>query len=279
MGAIAVRARARRRRRALLRGALTRWWIPALCAALGAAAVRADYQAGLDAYRRGDFAAARSEWGQVVRQTPEAVGPAVYRESLYALAMLYWRGEGVPQDFAVAAVWLKQAAEMNHAGAQNKLGYLYSTGLGVPQDLRTAEKWLRRAAEQGDPDAGYNLDLLWRDGKIDAPPAAAPAAPATGRDLGEDWIREQSPDRYTIQVIAVHQPDRLTDFIAAHPDWAPFAIYRPRSAGAGALWVLVQGSYADLEAARAASRAFPDGLDRRGDLWIRKFAMIQGLIE
>jgi septal ring-binding cell division protein DamX len=42
---------------------------------------------------------------------------------------------------------------------------------------------------------------------------------------------------------------------------------------------LVQGDYPDVEAARAARDTFPAGIQRIEDLWIRKFSMVQRLIE
>ena len=56
-----------------------------------------------------------------------------------ALGRMYENGEGVPQDYAVAAKWYLKAAEhvpdYGAAGeAQNNLGLLYYSGRGVPQD-------------------------------------------------------------------------------------------------------------------------------------------------
>jgi len=52
---------------------------------------------------------------------------------------MYENGEGVPQDYAMAAQWYLKAAEhvpdYGAAGeAQNNLGLLYYSGRGVPQD-------------------------------------------------------------------------------------------------------------------------------------------------
>ena len=62
---------------------------------------------------------------------PGTVPDAVRAETLYAIGMLFWMGQGVQQDSYEAASWLHLAAEMNHPGAQNKLGFLYSSGQGV----------------------------------------------------------------------------------------------------------------------------------------------------
>ena len=195
----------------------------------------------------------------------------------------------------MSAVWLKQAADINHPGAQAKLGYLYSTGQGVPRNYQEAVKWLEMAAGQGDPDAQYNLAILENEGPVPAatpapetglvtaPPAdpadAAPEVlPTPGQDAGETWILQQDPERYTIQVIALSAPDKLHAFIAANPDRSPFALYR-QIHYQRPLWVMVQGNYEDAEAAHEAVQSFPGGLHLRHDLWIRKFGMVQRLIE
>jgi TPR repeat protein len=238
------------------------------------ASASADYQTGLDAYQRGDYGAAMSEWKAEVNQEPDPENLAIYRESLYGIAMLYWQGQGVEQDYSISAVWLKQAADINHPGAQTKLGYLYSTGQGVPQNDEEAVKWFEMAAQQGDSDARYNLDVLGQVGLAEAKSATA----QPGLDAGEQWILAQDPEHYTIQVIALSAPDKLHDFIGGQPDWAPFAIYR-QSRYKKPLWVMVQGSYADVDAAREAAGKFPPGIQKTQDLWIRKFGMVQRLIE
>jgi hypothetical protein len=56
-------------------------------------ALQADYQAGLDAYNAGDYSTAMAEWKEVAGAQPEQETLAIYRESLYAIAMLYWQGD------------------------------------------------------------------------------------------------------------------------------------------------------------------------------------------
>lgn len=252
----------------------------------------ADYQSGLEAYGSGDYATALSEWKAVAREEPERDDLATYREALYAIGMMYWKGEGVEQDYAVSAVWLKQAADINHPGAQTKLGYLYVQGEGVPQNYQEAVRWFQRAAAQGDPDAVHNLDVMFEQGIFEEesggpvsrdpvstkPLASSAPAPHPASDRGEGWIMQQDPEHYTIQVIALRRPEKLHAFITGHEDWAPFSIYR-QSRYEEPLWVLVQGVYPDVETARAARDAFPPGLQKTDDLWIRKFGMVQRLIK
>jgi len=77
----------------------------------------------------------------------------------------YDLGEGVPQDYAQAAVWYRKAAEQGLAEAQTSLGAMYDNGQGVPQDYAQAAIWFRKAAEQGDADAQWCLAELFKVGQ------------------------------------------------------------------------------------------------------------------
>ncbi len=61
------------------------------------------------------------------------------------------------------------AAEQGDAWAQYKLGWMYFKGEGVPQDYAEAFRWYRLAAEQGDTSTQLNLDLIYDNGKEGVP--------------------------------------------------------------------------------------------------------------
>ena len=83
----------------------------------------ADFQAGLEAYNRGDYAAALKEWQPLADK-----GDA---NSQYNLGLLYARGLGVPQDYQKAAEWYQKAAERDVPAAEYNLGVMYANGQGV----------------------------------------------------------------------------------------------------------------------------------------------------
>ena len=86
---------------------------------------------------------------------------AGHADAQYSLGYIYSTGEGVPQDYAEAAVWYRRAAEAGHVDAQVNLGYMYDMGEGVPQDYAEAAVWYRQAAEQGDAQAQSNLGIIY----------------------------------------------------------------------------------------------------------------------
>ena len=106
-----------------------------------AAPASADFQSGMDANNRGDYATALREWRPLAEQ-----GDALAQ---YNLGLLYRKGRGVPQDDVQARQWYAKAAVQGQAKAQFNLGTLYFNGEGVPKDYQQALRWFRLAADQG----------------------------------------------------------------------------------------------------------------------------------
>ncbi len=116
-----------------------------------------DFERGFAAHEKGDYATALREW------TPLAEQGDV--DAQYNLALMYAKGQGVPQDYTVALKWYRLSAEQGNAKAQNNLGVMYGEGRGVPQDDKMAVEWYRRAAEQGNDFAQYNLGAMYEEGE------------------------------------------------------------------------------------------------------------------
>jgi hypothetical protein len=292
---------------------------------LFSSSVNDDYQTGLDAYAIGDYQTAMTKWTAVVEGPATAVDPLVYVETHYAIAMLYWQGQGVPRDFRKSYEWLLKAANLNHAGAQAKLGYLYTDGVAVPRNFNMAFEWYSKAAMQGDIDGQYNLGIFYLNGwgteqdttmakmylaaasaqgdeaaeqalvesnndelqlnslprDVEAPPPVAANSFAINADEApirdEAWILSQNPDQYTIQVIGLSTIEKLKALINGHDNLAPFAIYTVQRSSSP-IQVLIQGSYADVDAARSARDIFPREINPPDQVWIRQFGKIQELI-
>ena len=100
----------------------------------------ADFQKGVAAHDKGDYATALREWQPLAEQ-----GNATAQ---YNLGVLYRDGQGVPQDYKTAVKRTRLSAEQGDADAQYNLGSMYRKGQGVLQDYKTARKWYRLSAEQ-----------------------------------------------------------------------------------------------------------------------------------
>jgi len=108
----------------------------------------ADLQRGLDAYQRGDYATALSQFEPLAEQ-----GDPVAQ---FSLGVMYDNGEGVIQDYEKAFQWFRRAAEQGHARAQGHLGRMYFLGRGVEEDLVQAYVWFNLAVAQGDDRFGLS---------------------------------------------------------------------------------------------------------------------------
>jgi len=127
----------------------------------GAGSVLADMGAGMGAgiaaYKRADYAAARAAWGPLAFN-----GDA---QAQYYLGHLYAKGEGVDRDPVQALYWFRTAAEQGESYGQFALGYVYENGLGAPPDPAAAVRWYRDSAIQGNLAAGNNLGLMYEQGR------------------------------------------------------------------------------------------------------------------
>ena len=158
-----------------------------------AGAAWADFDDGVAALKRGDYATALQEFRLLAEQghaeaqnnvgvmfgnglgvsQDHAEAAKWYRkaaeqghvEAQKNLGGMYFKGVGVSQNHAEAAKWYRKAAEQGHAGAQNNLGFMYSNGLGVSKNEAEATKWFRKAAEQGFAEAQKNLGFMYFNGK------------------------------------------------------------------------------------------------------------------
>ncbi len=112
----------------------------------------ADFEVGVAAYQRGDYATAVKEFRAVAEQgAPDAQ---------YNLGFMYEDGKGVVQDYKEAIKWYRTAAEQGHAKAQFKLGVMYGYGRGVIQDYVQAHTWFNIGAANGYEEARKNRDIV-----------------------------------------------------------------------------------------------------------------------
>lgn len=112
---------------------------------LGSAPALADVKAGVDAWGRGDYQTAISEW-----RGPADKGDA---DAQFNLGQAYKLGRGVSQDLVQAEKWYKKAADQGHLQASDNYG------LVLFQSNRRAEAlpYLQASAQRGEPRAQYVL--------------------------------------------------------------------------------------------------------------------------
>ncbi len=135
--------------------------ILAAAAMFVAGAALADVKGGVDAWTRGDYAAAVKAW-----EAPAASGDA---DAMFNLAQAYKLGRGVPQDLSKAERLYTTAAGKGHLQAADSLGLL----LFQRGERARALPYLSAASDRGDPRAQYLLGI----------------AHFNGDGVPKDWVR------------------------------------------------------------------------------------------
>ncbi len=123
---------------------------------LGAQALpaQADVKDGVDAWTRGDYAAAIVEW-----QGPAEAGDP---DAQFNLAQAYRLGRGVEADNAKAQLYYERAAANGHLKAADNFGLmLFQQG-----QKERAMPYIKAAAGRGDPRAQYVLGLAHFNGDM-----------------------------------------------------------------------------------------------------------------
>jgi uncharacterized protein len=106
----------------------------------------------------------------------------------FNLGVMYYEGQGVPQDYKQAVFWYRKASDQALATAQYNLGLSYFKGEGVPQDYVEAHKWFNIAA-------GYTTDdKETRDNAIQGRELVAklmtPAQIAEAQKRASEWKKK-----------------------------------------------------------------------------------------
>lgn len=82
-------------------------------------------------------------------------------EAQYELSVRYFYGDGVPQDYATAIMWIQKAAAQGLVEAQFDIAGCYERGDIVEQNYYTAFEWYKKAAHNGDSEAMAQLGLFY----------------------------------------------------------------------------------------------------------------------
>lgn len=126
----------------------------------------ADFDKGIAAFDKGDYAGALVQWEPLAKK-----GDA---DAQFNVGLLYEQGKGVPVDgstkamdyeiaaenYVTAMKWYTLAAAQGHVFAQTNLGAMYDRGAGVLENDKIAVQWYTLAAKQGFAVAQSNLGAM-----------------------------------------------------------------------------------------------------------------------
>lgn len=106
--------------------------------------------------------------------------------SVITVGNMYEYGQGTRADYAVAMQWYKKAADQGYASAQKAVGDLYRLGRGVAKDDAQAAGWYKKAADQNFAEAQCQLGYMTLRGR------GVPADPLKARALFEEGIKQNN---------------------------------------------------------------------------------------
>jgi len=84
-----------------------------------------------------------------------------YPSGPYNIGRAYYNGEGVEKDYDKSLQWFLEADALHHYLAANWIGWFYQH----KGEMENAVKYYKKGANQNDPDAIYNLALMYLDGQ------------------------------------------------------------------------------------------------------------------
>ena len=133
-------------------------------------------QDGDKAYDRGDYATAFANYTKAA-----SVGQV---HAQHMLGVMYWDGDGVPQDAAQAVHWFRKAAKAGDTDAQYKLGQMYEHGEGAPQNFVQAHRWFNIVAAYA-PDIARRAEA--RAKRDDIATMMSPRQIVKAQKLAREW--------------------------------------------------------------------------------------------
>jgi len=166
-------------------------------------AIAAQFDDGVRALAKGDFAAARAVFGPLAK-TDDG-------NAQFMLGVMSENGLGMAKDLAAAARWYLKAAAAGIASAQYNIAVFYQLGKGVAPNPAEALRWHALAADQGHRKAQNNLGAMYYTGA------------GVARDLVEAWkwltlaaqgLRGEAGDIVQRNIAAIEgelAPDALAD--------------------------------------------------------------------
>ena len=145
--------------------------------------VEAQYQLALMYYYGKGI---EQDWDKVLQWFSKAAEQA-YAPAQYNLALMYYYGKGIIEKNGDKALqWMSKAAEQAFAPAQYSLAMMYYNGKGTEQDQDKALQWMSKAAEQAYAPAQYDLALMYYNGK----------GTEQDRDKAVQWLSKAAKQDY-----------------------------------------------------------------------------------
>lgn len=106
--------------------------------------------------------------------------------SMITVGAMYEYGQGTRTDYAAAMQWYQKAADKGYASAEKAIGDMYRLGHGVAKNEAAAVQWYKKAADQGFAEALCQLGYMTLRGR------GVPADPVKARSLLEEGAQQNN---------------------------------------------------------------------------------------
>jgi len=213
-------------------------------------------------------------------------------QAQYNLAIMYEKGLGVDADLDQARKWFKAAADQGRKDAATRLALIGETS-STPEPSEDAEpvtqpQQAQKQFTESPPDIELSRDedtsrievvFKPRSTEADAvsntrPPTAHVRQSFDGLK-GLNWLKQQSPNNYTIQLAASVQARLINAYIKQldlNEGYAHTVTIRDDQT-----WhAIIYGSYPSFSSAKQALDTLPDSW-RAWQPWIREFASVTAI--
>ena len=204
----------------------------------------------------------------------------------HRLAMIYALDE---KDFETGLIWLKKSAKQNNVEAQYNLGIFFEKGYGLQKDLNKAKEWYRLAADQGLESAVEKLKTLEEkqnvevrlENNIDFAESEQQSSETTQVKSSNklnltNWLREQAPNQYIIQLVSVVTEKAVINFIEKETFNNDRVGYVEVTVNGITRYAAIYGLYDSYENAKTAISTLPPSMNTKP--WVRKIEIIKKIL-
>lgn len=229
----------------------------------------------------------------------EAAAKQGHGNAQYSLAVMYAFGQSKEKDYKTALEWFGKAADQKIAQAQFNLGVFHENGYGVKKNNNKAWDWYKLAADQGLQEAIEKLKTLKKEPAQIAETAETEISASSTEDTSEaigssfsiqdlttdtsreglnvsDWLRQQSPKNYTLQLASVVNENDIIKFIK-ESNFGPKAGYIEVIVDGTNRYTAVYGLYDTYKQAELAINELPASI-QRAKPWVRNTGILQGIL-
>lgn len=181
----------------------------------------------------------------------------------------------INQNYVTAIPLLKRLAEQGDPNAQYNLAIVYQKGLGVKADVDKSNSYFSNSAHLGLVDSYRTLSVASiKPISVDSPLVGA--LPAASNLEPRAWVKSQNSNYYTLQLASSTNARLIQKYFIENGLAGKAGYYKNKREGED-WYALIYGSYPSVKLANKAISSLPKDL-RKWSPWVRKLGSIQRIM-